>query len=175
MSKTARTLLLSTCSATKENPFVLMTTAIMRMVRIPKKLADPTIVQKMGSKTDLGLSCNNPTLVKIGPGKQVVLQDRQSSRSTVICTCSLLCWADAGTLQINHSICCFHLCLCLCLCVCLWLCYLFLLMFIIMRRLMFMLMFMLLLMLILCLCSMLIIIHYAGPLEIIQQVAFICA
>ena len=50
------------------------------------------------------LSSNNPTRVKIAPGKQVMLQDWQSSRPTVICTCSLLCRADAGPLKIIQNV-----------------------------------------------------------------------
>ena len=69
-------------------------------VGIPIKMADPTIVQEMGSKRDPMLSSNNPTRVKIAPGQQVMLQDWQSSHPTVICTCSLLCRADASPLEI---------------------------------------------------------------------------
>ena len=68
-------------------------------MRIPISMADPAIVQEMGSKRDPMLSSNNPTRVKIAPGKQVMLQDWQSSRPTVICTCSLLCRAYAGSLM----------------------------------------------------------------------------
>ena len=70
MSKTARTLLLSTCSATKEKPFVLMARR-----RAPCK-------------------------IELTPGQQVVPQNRQSSCPAVICTCSLLCRAYAGSLHI---------------------------------------------------------------------------
>ena len=73
-------------------------------MRIPISMADPAIVQEMGSKRDPMLSSNNPTRVKIAPGKQVMLQDWQSSRPTVICTCSLLCRADAGPLEIIQNV-----------------------------------------------------------------------
>ena len=73
-------------------------------MRIPISMADPAIVQEMGSKRDPMLSSNNPTRVKIAPGKQVMLQDWQSSPPTVICTCSLLCRADAGPLKIIQNV-----------------------------------------------------------------------
>ena len=73
-------------------------------MRIPISMADPAIVQEMGSKRDPMLSSNNPTRVKIAPGKQVMLQDWQSSPPTVICTCSLLCRADAGPLEIIQNV-----------------------------------------------------------------------
>ena len=74
MSKTARTLLRSTCSATKEKPFVLMAT---------------TMIRTAGDDDD-----------KVVPGQQVVLEDWQSSRPAVLRTSSLLCSAYARPLQI---------------------------------------------------------------------------
>ena len=74
MSKTARTLLRSTCSATKEKPFVLMAT---------------TMIRTAGDDDD-----------EVAPGQQVVLEDWQSSRPAVLRTSSLLCRAYARPLQI---------------------------------------------------------------------------